>query len=216
MPVVAATTNARTAANIEVERFMTSSFGQAGLPAARPTPSAAADIVVGWLLQPLEQVEVVAVGVLEADHARTPGLVRGRATEDHADPAQRGVERVDIADREADVIDARRIAEEAELAADRHCIRRLRREQEQLHCPRRQHDAAVVAVCLGKAQCFVERNGSRQVAGADADIIDASHHAPPFELAAIGSRYWERRFGLQWNRALRATEKASRSKGRDC
>src|SRR5262249_7859804 len=205
MPVVATTPKTATEENLEVERSMTSSFGQAGLPAARPTRSVAADIVVGWLLQPLEQVEVVAVGVLEADHARTPGLVRGRATEDHADPAQRGVERVDIADREADVIDARRIAEEAELAAERHCIRRLRGEQEQLHCPRRQHDAAVVAVCLGKAQCFVERNGSRQGAGADADIIDASHLAPLFELAAIVIRYWVRRFGFQWNLALLAT-----------
>src|SRR5262249_57900734 len=68
-----------------------------------------------WCLEPLQQVEVIAVWVLEADHARPPRLILGRTTEHDTGLAQLAVERVDIADDEADMVDARRVAEQAEL-----------------------------------------------------------------------------------------------------
>src|SRR6516162_9286389 len=68
------------------------------------------------LLKSLQKVKVVAVRVLQADHARAPGLILWRSRERHASLAKLGIKRVDVGYREADMVDPGRIAEQAELA----------------------------------------------------------------------------------------------------
>jgi hypothetical protein len=56
------------------------------------------------LLKSLQKVKVVAVRVLQADHARAPGLILWRSRECHASRAKLGIKRVDVGYREADMV----------------------------------------------------------------------------------------------------------------
>jgi len=64
-------------------------------------------------LNSLQQVQVVTIRVFETDHTGTPGLVLRRIVELHASRSQRRIECINIRHGQADVIDARWIAEQA-------------------------------------------------------------------------------------------------------
>src|SRR5262245_10514702 len=73
-------------------------------------------------LEPLQKVQVVAVRILQADHARAPRPILGWPRQHHAGLAKLGIERVDVGHREADMIDTGRIAEQTRLTAHRRRI----------------------------------------------------------------------------------------------
>src|SRR5262245_42658469 len=80
---------------------------------AQSALSPKADMCALPALDSLQQVQVVTIRVLETDHAGTPGLVLRRIVELHASRSQRRIECINIRHGQADVIDARRIAEQA-------------------------------------------------------------------------------------------------------
>src|SRR6516225_10449713 len=133
-----------------------------------------------YLLKSLQKVEVVAVRVLQADHARAPGLILWRSRERHASLAKLGIKRVDVGYCEADMIDPGRIAEQAELATHWRRVRASHLKEKKLHGARRHHYTTVVPVRLREAQLLEERDRPCQIRRADTDVVDASHHAPPF------------------------------------
>src|SRR6516164_11579347 len=133
-----------------------------------------------YLLKSLQKVKVVAVRVLQADHARAPGLILWRSRECHASLAKLGIKRVDVGYREADMVDPGRIAEQAELATHWRRVGASHLEEKKLHGARRHHHTAVVPIRLREAQLVVERDRPAQIRRADTDVVDSLHHAPPF------------------------------------
>jgi len=69
-------------------------------------------------LELLQEVEVVTVRVLQADHAGAPRLILRLSIERHARFSQSRVVAVDVGDRKANVIDARSIFEQPEFPTD--------------------------------------------------------------------------------------------------
>jgi Integrase core domain len=116
---------------------------------AGPTHSLAA-------LQLLQQIEVIAIWILQTDHARAPGLILGWTLERHSSLAQSGIERIDVRDRKADVIDARGVPGQPEIAPYRRRVRTPRREQEQMNFLGRNEHAPLIPIRLLEAQLPVE------------------------------------------------------------
>src|SRR5215813_3266543 len=128
------------------------------------------------VLEPLQQVQVVTIRVLETDHAGAPGLVLRRTVEPHASRPQPRIQHINICHRQADMIDARWIAEQAQLPLHRPWIILLRREYEQVYGAGCHHHAAVVSVRFGKTQFLIERDQLFDVGRAHAYVVDALYH----------------------------------------
>src|SRR5215510_1016982 len=97
-------------------------------------------------LESLQKVQVVTIRVFETDHTGAPGLVLRRIIELHTSLSQCRIQRINICHGQADVIDARWIAEQAQLPSHRRRIVLLRREYEQVYGAGCHHHAAVVSV----------------------------------------------------------------------
>src|SRR5262245_26339045 len=110
----------------------------------------------------------------------------------HAVLAKARVERIDVGYRETNVIDARRIVEKAKLTTDRRGIWFSCCEKEEPYALVCYEYAALVPVFLRKTQPLIKRHRSRQVGRADADVVDASHHAHSLTLGAV-HRGWSGR-----------------------
>src|SRR3974377_1089773 len=95
------------------------------------------------------------------------------------------------------MVDPGRIAEQAERATHWRRVRASHLEEKKLHGARRHHHTTVVRIRLREAQLFVERDRPCQIRRADADVVDALHHAPPFRSTAVLGRYRGGIFSLQ-------------------
>jgi hypothetical protein len=140
-----------------------------GLPFAPPS---ARGVTEGRASQPPEEVQVDAVGVLESERPGAPVLI-GRSGTD-LDPArpQLCVQYVGIVHRERDVIDAGRIAEQAQSALVAWLAALASPEYEQLGGSQAQGHSPVVLRQHRGTQLLVELDRSAQIGDACPDVVD--------------------------------------------
>src|SRR5262245_27542079 len=142
-------------------------------------------------LESLQKVQVVTIRVFETDHTGAPGLVLRRIIELHTSLSQCRIQRINICHGQADVIDARWIAEQAQLPSHRRRIVLLRREYEQVYGTCCHHHAAVVSVRFRETQFPVEPDQPFDVGCAHAYVVDTLYHCR-LSVGGIFTGYCER------------------------
>src|SRR5262249_11925393 len=135
--------------------------------------------------------QVVAVRILQTNHASAPGLILWRAIEFHADLAQSRVHAIDVGDCKADMIEPWRIFEQPELPTDRVWIRLPGGKQKESRVARCHQNTALVAICLAQSKQLVECYRTLQIGHADADVVESLHHLHSITSSASESRLSE-------------------------